>query len=64
MATLTTKDIVARLNCDRATVRRLAKKHGIGRKFGRDWAFTAADRHRLSRILQPVGNPTFRRKLP
>lgn len=45
---MTTIQVAQRLGVDPSRVRQLAIKHRIGRKFGRDWMFSARDVARLA----------------
>lgn len=54
----TTTEAVYLLGCDRSTITRLAKRHGIGSRVGPLHFFTDADIERLRGLIQPgPGNP-------
>ena len=46
---LTAQDAAYLLKLDASSVRRLAAMHGIGKKFGPVWTFTARDIERLEK---------------
>ena len=54
--THTTATAAAALGLTPRQVGHLAKLHGLGRKFGRDWQFTAAEVRRMAK-RPTVGRP-------
>ncbi len=54
--TYTTATAAAKLGLCPRHVGQLARQHGLGRKVGRDWQFTAADLRQMQR-RPAVGRP-------
>jgi hypothetical protein len=55
----TTFDIAFVRGCDRSTVARAAKKHGIGQQVERRWLFTESEANKLVELIKDRGNPNF-----
>ena len=63
MKLYTANEVAEMLGCHVYSVRRAASKHGIGRKIGWAWAFSAQDLARLRKVIhQEPGNPEWRAK--
>ena len=58
-ALLNTTQAAEALGLDTSQVARLARKHGVGFKVGRDWLFAPADLQKLEK-RPPVGRPQMR----
>jgi hypothetical protein len=56
MSTYTTATAAAKLGLCPRQVGQLARQHGLGRKIGRDWQFTATDLRTMKR-RPTVGRP-------
>lgn len=58
--TYTATAAAEKIGCHKASVTRAATAHGIGRRHGPTWIFTAADLKKLRRLIRETrGNPNF-----
>ncbi len=60
---LTAEQVATALGCRPVTVRSLARKHNIGGRFGKAWAFTEQDVERMRNLDHVGGQPAHRRRL-
>lgn len=52
-------EVAEHAGCSVSTVRRIARKHGIGRTVGRSYVFNSGERDRIASLVLPVGCPLF-----